>query len=311
MFFTALKSVIGDVIPEGYEPYSEFRPEEEISSLIGPSAILKRQVPSITITLLGNKVIVELKRALHKIFFDSPDAGKRQRMETLIIKVFDKLDPTKRNSEHYKQSFNSMTDAQFSKFFKQLFANEHAYLVLNICDYEVDLRLDYVEAAAKVLNVPLFERVAFRHYTMDKNNVILSKEPVPVGYAHVKRPQQTVQKKNGLSITADIRSSITGQVTGADKNGRQSDLENNMLTSYGMFNGMKELNGPRADDAVMKQQMYQEINNKGYVSLSELESDTGNKTTLCTVDTYLIGMGLKSDLVTPGLMLKKTIREEM
>ena len=67
-YFTALKSVIGDIIPEGYEPYSEFRPDEEISSYIGPSAILKRQVPSITITLLGNKVIVELKRALEEIY---------------------------------------------------------------------------------------------------------------------------------------------------------------------------------------------------------------------------------------------------
>ena len=67
-YFTALKSVIGEVVPEGYEPYSEFRPEEEISSLIGPSAIIKRQTPSITVTILGNKVIVELKRALQKIY---------------------------------------------------------------------------------------------------------------------------------------------------------------------------------------------------------------------------------------------------
>ena len=67
-YFTALKSIIGEVIPEGYEPYSEFRPEEEISSTIGPSAILKRQVPSILITVLGNKIIVELKRKLEEIY---------------------------------------------------------------------------------------------------------------------------------------------------------------------------------------------------------------------------------------------------
>lgn len=67
-YFTALKSIIGEVIPEGYEPYSEFRPNEEVSSLIGPSAILKRQVPSILITVLGNKVIVELKRKLMEIY---------------------------------------------------------------------------------------------------------------------------------------------------------------------------------------------------------------------------------------------------
>lgn len=67
-YFTALKSIVGEVIPEGYEPYSEFRPEEEVSSIIGPSAVLKRQVPSITLTLLCNKVIVELKRKLEEIY---------------------------------------------------------------------------------------------------------------------------------------------------------------------------------------------------------------------------------------------------
>lgn len=68
MYFTALKSIVGEVVPEGYEPYSEFRPDEEVSSLISASAILKRQVPSIVLTLLGNKVIVELKRQLEEIY---------------------------------------------------------------------------------------------------------------------------------------------------------------------------------------------------------------------------------------------------
>lgn len=68
MYFTALKSIVGEVILEGYEPYSEFRPDEEVSSLISASAILKRQVPSIMLTLLGNKIIVELKRKLEEIY---------------------------------------------------------------------------------------------------------------------------------------------------------------------------------------------------------------------------------------------------
>lgn len=66
---------------------------------------------------------------------------------------------------------------------------------------------------------------------MDKNNIIVSKEAVPVGYCHVKRTQQTVAKKNGLSTTADARSSLTGQVSGADKNGRESDLETPCLSA--------------------------------------------------------------------------------
>ena len=67
-FFTALKGIVCEVIPEGYEPWSEFRPDEEVSSLLSASSILKRQTPSILLTMLGNKVIVELKRKLQEIY---------------------------------------------------------------------------------------------------------------------------------------------------------------------------------------------------------------------------------------------------
>jgi hypothetical protein len=235
---------------------------------------------------------------------------KRQKMEDLVYKTFDALDPTHRNTEHYKAMFDSMTDSQFDRFFSQLFKSETSYLPLNICDYEIDLKIEDIERAAKVLKIPLMEKVAFPHYTMDKDHVVVSKEPIPVGYCHVKRTQQTLAKKNGLSTSINSRASLTGQVTGADKNGRESDLENSMLISLGMENVLKELNGPRADDPVMKQQMYTAISNKGFVSLDDMESDPSNKTTLNTVDTYLLGMGLNSDLVTRGLMLKKTLDEE-
>lgn len=235
---------------------------------------------------------------------------KRAAMEDIIYRTFTALDKTGTNTNHYKHFFSNMTDSQFDKFFRELFRNDASYLILNTCDYEIDLRIEDIENAAKVLQIPLFEKVAFPHYTMDRDNVIVSKEAVPVGYCHVKRTQQTLAKKNGLSTSIDTRSSMTGQVTGADKNGRESDLENSMLISLGMTEVLKELNGPRADDLVMKQQMHTAINNKGFVSLDDMESDPANKTTLNTVDTYLLGMGLNSDLVTRGLMLKKTLDEE-
>lgn len=236
--------------------------------------------------------------------------AKRDRMEKLVYDTFDALDPTGRNSKHYKEMFNSMNDTQFDKFFKEFFENPNLYLILNVCDYEIDLKMPQIEKAAKVLNIPLFEKIACPHYTMDKDNVVVSKEPVPVGYCHIKRTQQMLHKKNGLSTSISIRSATTGQVTGADKNGRESDLENSMMISLGMDNALKELNGPRADDMVMKQQMYTAINTKGYVSLDDMESDPANKTTLNTVNVYLLGMSINSDLVTKGLMTKNTIKEE-
>ena len=67
-FYGPLKGTIGSVIPKGYEPYSEFRPEEEISSMVSANSVLQRMVPSIVLTGLGNKVIVELKRAIEEIY---------------------------------------------------------------------------------------------------------------------------------------------------------------------------------------------------------------------------------------------------
>ena len=67
-FYSALKSIVGEVVPEGYEPYSEFRPDEEISAFVGPSAVLQRMVPSIIFTMFGNKVLIELKRKLQEIY---------------------------------------------------------------------------------------------------------------------------------------------------------------------------------------------------------------------------------------------------
>lgn len=68
VMFTANKVVIDEVIQKGYEPYSSYRPDEEVSLLMSESAILKRMVPSVLISLLGNKVLVELKRHLKDIY---------------------------------------------------------------------------------------------------------------------------------------------------------------------------------------------------------------------------------------------------
>ena len=66
--FTALKNTIGEIIPAGYEPWSSYRPDEEISTIIASNSILKRMTPSILLTALGNKCIIELKHRLKEIY---------------------------------------------------------------------------------------------------------------------------------------------------------------------------------------------------------------------------------------------------
>ena len=84
-----------------------------------------------------------------------------------------------------------------------------------------------------------------------------------------------------------------------------------MLASLGMENALRELNGPRADDLTMKNQMLRDIALYGYTKLEDMDDDPANKTTLNTVNVFLLGMGLQSDLVTKGLMLKDTLKEEL
>lgn len=236
---------------------------------------------------------------------------KRKKMEKVISDFFGAADKTGSNKKKYNAMFSAMSDAQFTSFFNDFVKEEDAVLPIEVVDYEHSLVLEDIERALKVINVPLFEDVYMPHITLDKTRVVRTKTPVIVGYDVIKRTQQTVAKKNGISASIDKRSAITAQVTGSDKNGRESDLENTMLVSMGMTNTLRELNGPRADDMVMKNDMTRDIALNGYVSINDLTDNIENKTTLNTVDTYLYGMGLSSDLVTKGLMNKKTLREEL
>lgn len=232
---------------------------------------------------------------------------KRLKMENLIYNVFQALDPTGVNTTKYKNMFSPMSDNEFDKFFKDLFANDDMYLILDTVDYERDLTMDNIEKAANVLKVPLFEKVFMPHVNMNKDEPPVTKFEVPVGYAHLKRLQQILSKKNTTSTNVNIRSAITGQVSGKDKSVRDSDQENFALTTIGAIDALREFMGPRADDLVMMNEMNSDIARKGYTTLSSMTNKVENKTTLNTVDVMLIGMGIKSDLITDGLVVKKTL----
>lgn len=231
----------------------------------------------------------------------------RAYIEKLIYDTFTALDPSGVNTDKYRSIISTMDDKQFEKFFKSFLANDNEYFMLDIVEYEHDLKMEYVENAAKVIGVPLMETVFLRHVVRGK--IVATQEKALVGYMNTKRTQQTVQKKNGLSISNEKRSSLTNQVTGKDKNARDSDIEASLLVALGANNILQEMHGPRSDDPVMKRKMYQDIVTKGYTLLEDMESIPTNKVTLNTVNTMLLGMGLKSDLVSSTYILPKTSEE--
>lgn len=231
--------------------------------------------------------------------------AKRKKMEDLIYRVFNALDPSGVNTQKYKEKFKKLSNEQFNSLFKNIFSNPNQYLVLDIVDYERDLLIENVEKAANILNVKLFEKIAMPFVNMDKEQPTVTMFDVPVGYAHIKRTQQMLQKKNSSSINIGKRSALTGQVTQEDKNSRNSDVENFSLATIEANETLRELLGPRADDMKMKAEMYSEIARTGFVSLDNLTDELENKTTLNTINALLIGMGMKSDIVTDGLIIKR------
>lgn len=64
---SANKATNGYMIPRGLEPYTAFRPYEEIDIPLAPSAILQRGTPSILTVLTGYKVLIEMKRSLFEM----------------------------------------------------------------------------------------------------------------------------------------------------------------------------------------------------------------------------------------------------
>lgn len=232
----------------------------------------------------------------------------RVEMEKYIYEVFDRLDPTKTNTNFYRAFFSKMSDKEFDKFFEEFFEDENAYLTLTTVAFEYDISLENVEKAAKFMGVPLYERVVMP-YGCEDGKPIVTPYPVPVGYIHEKRVQQTAIKKNKTSIEIGQRDAKTNQVINHDKNSRMSIDENYALMTYGAKASAKEFMSFRADDMVMKEAAYSKIRLDGHVSLAELPDHVENKAALNMLDVYLISMGLKSDLVTEGYLVTKTLKK--
>lgn len=223
---------------------------------------------------------------------------KRKKLMDYLTKVMNLLDPTGANAKFYHDKFDKMTDAQFDKYMREFFKNEKAQFYLEIVEYERDLSIDAIHETAKFANIPLYENVAVPHITGDPNNVIVTPEPVPVGYVHEKRMPQTLMKKSAGSVDISKRNPLTGQVVGEDKNARNSDMETYSLAALGATNALREFMGPRADDTKAKQEMYQDIQQNGYCSLEDLTNDPYNKTSLNTFNTYFLIQGICTNLVT-------------
>jgi hypothetical protein len=192
---------------------------------------------------------------------------------------------------------------------KKFLANEDDNFYLEIAPFEKDREpsITDIENAANFLKIPLHEYVYTPFQKNESGKIIKTQIKIPVGYLHIKRMQQILSKKNSVSEGISKRSGKTGTVVGEDKAGRFTDMELYAFTALEADNIIKEFMSFRADDEVMKLDALRNISRDGYVEMNDLHSDVKNKQAINTLDVYFLGSGLKSDIVTPGMMLRRTV----
>lgn len=226
-------------------------------------------------------------------------SDKRKEFMEYLCKVMDILDPSGENSKLYHNLFDKMSDKEFDSYIREFFEDEKANFYLEVVEFERDLTLDNIIKCSEFMKVPLLERVAIPYLNYDKDNVTVTPYPVPVGWIHEKRMQQTLLKKNAGSIEIKNRNPKTGQVTNEDKNARNSDVETFSLIALEADEALKEFMGPRADNMKSKNEMYNLISKNGFVALEDLSNDPEDKVAINTLDVYFTMQGLRTNIVSP------------
>jgi len=220
---------------------------------------------------------------------------RRKAIEKKVLDTFALLEPTKDNYTKLKDFFKSMNDNKFEDWLKALKRGD-ANIRMEAIPHKNLPKLDNIKKAADYLKLPLEDYVYFRHQKTGEK--VRSKYKVPMGYFHVQRLQQIVRKKTSTGTDLSARSQITGQLVSDSAIGRVSDEELYALTTVDAEYIMKEFFGPRSDNVIKRQQMYQKISTDGFFNYDDLDSNINQQVTLNYLDTTILAAGLQSDLVS-------------
>lgn len=230
--------------------------------------------------------------------------SKREDVEILVYKVMDALDPTGTNSAYYKEKFSQMSDAQFTKFLKTTFPFR-----FHSRPFEIEPNMENIGKAAKVLGVPLTEKVALPYlYESPDGRPVYSKECLVI-YTNIKKMKQFITKKNSMSLNIDDRDMRTGLLNNVDKNGKMSDREFESLIVNGSDETIKEFSRLRADAMEQKSQALNTINLTGTLSLDDLKAENDEVLSRNMLDAYFLGAQLKTNLITDTYQLNSTLKD--
>lgn len=239
---------------------------------------------------------------------------KRKEIETLIDDVLSAMDPTGINPRKYKDMFQVMSDAAFSDWITKFLADPKSnirYDIEEFGDGSRSLKYENIEKASKIINVPLFEYVYIPHVSSNPNRPVRTKQPVLVGYLNIKRPQQIVTKKTGLTLSDNNRDEMTGAAKGDSKGGTTTGIENELLAGVGGDVILSEISGARGDNIAEYDNMISSISENGSVKLADIKTNAYDKPTLLQADLLLKAMGIKTDIISESYYSVEKVKSAM
>ena len=228
--------------------------------------------------------------------------ANRKKAEELIYKAFKAIDPTGANTDFYKQLFSKMSDDQFLKF-----CSRRLPFRLQQSAFERELTPDNCFSGLKAIGVPAYEDVNLSQLYKNKDGIpVTTQYKALVGYINFKKLKQFVTKKSGYNTDITTRNPKTGMIVGNSK-GVESDRELETLVLQNMNATIKEFTRAKGDDMEAKNKMYNQINTTGQVYLKDLDSPKSSQVARTTVDVFLIGSGLMSNLLEEDYMTPYTL----
>ena len=226
----------------------------------------------------------------------------RGTIESLVYSVFDTIDPSKTNSDYYRQMFAKMDNKQFAKFLERRLPFRFHEQV-----FKIEPKMYQITDAFKLLNKPLFEKVNLPHVYKNKDGSPVQSKECMVIYLHIKRMKQMLSKKNNASMRTEKRDVRTGLLTNEDKAAKETDREFEALASYGLQYTMDEFRTVKADAMEATTEMTSAILDKGSVSEQDYEVKKNDSLGRNMLNVYLLGAHIKSNLVGIDYMTPYTV----
>ena len=232
--------------------------------------------------------------------------SQREQVENLVYSVLDKVDPSKTNSDYYRNIFSQMDNQEFYKFWERRLPIRFHYEI-----FKIEPKMADIVDAFKIVKKPLIERVNLPHiYVNPDTGKPVQSQPCMVIYIHIKRMKQMLAAKTHVSVATDKRDMKTGLLTSEDKAAKNTDREFEALAAYGLDYNIDEFSRMRADSLRAGAEADAIITDKGTLSDKDFTVAKDDDLAKNMLNVYLLAANIYSNLIDSQYMTPLTAKNK-